>query len=219
MENILELLRHLMDPLWIMDHGGLFVVLIIVFAETGLFLGFFLPGDSLLFVTGMIIASHPTNPVLQLILWICLLTAAGVLGNFTGYWFGRKSGPLLFERRETWLFKRHHLVSAKEFYDKRGGGAIVLARFLPIVRTFAPIVAGIVRMDFKKFTFFNLIGCLAWVISMTTVGFLLGKNDFVRTNLEWIVIGLVLVTTLPVILRLLMGKKKKKNDFHQNVSA
>lgn len=215
MDVVIEFLKHLIDPNWIMAHGGLFLVAFIIFAETGLFIGFFLPGDSLLFITGMIIASadaansapfnsHPVN----LVFWIVAFSICAVIGNVVGYWFGRKSGPLLFERRETWLFKRKHLHSAKEFYEKRGGGAIIIARFLPIVRTFAPIVAGIVNMEFKKFFFYNVIGALAWIISITTLGFVLGENVWVREHLEYIIIGLVVVTTAPVLFKMFFGKKK-----------
>lgn len=215
MDVVIEFIKHLIDPDWIMQHGGLILVAFIIFAETGLFVGFFLPGDSLLFVTGMIIASadathsapfasHPVN----LVFWILVFALCAVIGNVVGYWFGRKSGPLLFERRDTWLFKRKHLYAAKEFYEKRGGGAIIIARFLPIVRTFAPIVAGIVNMDFKKFFFYNIIGALAWIISITTLGFVLGENAWVKEHLEYIIIGLILVTTGPVLFKMFFGKKK-----------
>jgi membrane-associated protein len=187
MSEFLEFLKNLTDPVWINTHGGLYIVMLIVFAETGLFVGFFLPGDSLLFITGMIIANSLApfdHEILNLVYWITLISIAGIVGNSVGYWFGRKSGPLLFERRETWLFKRKHLIQAKEFYDKRGGSAIVLARFLPIVRTFAPIVAGVVRMDHKKFVFFNIVGSLAWVTSMLVLGYVLGESEWVKRNLE-----------------------------------
>jgi membrane-associated protein len=217
MDAIIEFIKHLIDPDWIMAHGGLFLVAFIIFAETGLFIGFFLPGDSLLFITGMIIASataenaipfasHPMN----LVFWMIVFSICAVLGNMVGYWFGKKSGPLLFERRETWLFKKKHLLSAKEFYEKKGGGAIIIARFLPIVRTFAPIVAGIVGMDYKKFFLFNVIGALAWIISITTLGFILGENVWVREHLEYIIIGLVVVTTAPVLFKMFFGKKKEE---------
>jgi len=213
MNEIIEFLKNLTDANWINAHGGLYLVAFIVFAETGLFVGFFLPGDSLLFITGMIIAntnppvpfdSNPTN----LVFWIFLISVCGILGNMVGYWFGRKSGPLLFERRETWLFKRKHLMQAREFYDKRGGVAILLARFLPVVRTFAPIVAGVVKMQRRTFLVYNIIGCLAWVISMTVAGYLLGENEWVKNNLEKIVIGLIIVTTGPVIFKMFFSKKK-----------
>lgn len=211
MNEFLEFIKNLTDPVWINNHGGLYIVVFIIFAETGLFVGFFLPGDSLLFITGMIIANSlaPFNyDAPNLIYWMSLITVAGIIGNMVGYWFGKKSGPLLFERRETWLFKRKHIIQAKEFYDKKGGTAIIFARFLPIVRTFAPIVAGVVKMDYKKFMFFNVVGSVAWVISMVMLGYLLGANVWVKENLEYIVIGLVVVTTFPVLFKMFFGKKK-----------
>jgi len=214
MDSIIELLRELINPDWIMAHGGLFLVAFIIFAETGLFVGFLLPGDSLLFITGMIIAGAKENPFpfeshpMNLIFWIILLTIAAIFGNMVGYWFGKKSGPLLFERKETWLFKRKHLDSAHEFYDKRGGAAIIIARFLPIVRTFAPIVAGAVRMNYKKFVSFNIIGAFLWIASITSLGFVLGENVWIKEHLEWIIIGLILVTTFPVFFKMIFSKKK-----------
>ncbi len=196
---------------WVMAHGGLYLVALIIFAETGLFVGFFLPGDSLLFITGLIIATSPapfSNDIANLIFWMSLLSIAGIVGNMVGYWFGKRAGPLLFERRDTWLFKKKHLIQAHDFYEKRGGAAIILARFLPVVRTFAPIVAGVVAMDRKKFFFYNIIGCVAWIVSMTLLGYFLGANEWVKHNLEKIVIGLILVTTGPVLFKMIFGKKK-----------
>lgn len=193
-------------------YGGLYLVAFIIFAETGLFVGFFLPGDSLLFVTGLMIANSQSpfnNDFANLAYWITLITVAGVIGNAVGYWFGRKTGPLLFERKDTLLFKKKHVIQAKEFYDKRGGSAVILARFLPIVRTFAPIVAGVVEMDRKKFFFYNVVGCVAWVASMTLAGYFLGENEWVKHNFEKIVIGLILVTTGPVLFKMFFGKKKQ----------
>lgn len=215
MHDLIELVKHLMNAEWlanaVMLYGGLYLVALIIFAETGLFIGFFLPGDSLLFVSGLIIANKPSpfaEGPLNLVYWIILISIAGIIGNSVGYWFGRKSGPLLFERRETWLFKRKHLVQAHDFYEKRGGSAIILARFLPIVRTFAPIIAGVVNMDRKKFFLYNIIGSIAWVTSMTTAGYLLGENEWVKNNFEKIVIGLIVVTTGPVLFKMFFGKKK-----------
>ena len=216
MHDFLELLKHLMNAEWlsqtVMQYGGLYLVALIIFAETGLFAGFFLPGDSLLFVSGLLIANTPApfaSGPLNLIYWVVIISIAGIVGNSVGFWFGRKTGPLLFERRETWLFKKKHLTQAHDFYEKRGGSAIILARFLPIVRTFAPIIAGVVKMDRKKFLLFNVIGSFAWVFSMTTAGFLLGKNEWVKGNFEKIVIGLILVTTGPVLIKMFFGKKKE----------
>ena len=210
MQTIIEFFSNLTDPDWIMRNGGLYIVVLIVFIETGLFFGFFLPGDSLLFIAGMVIANAlmPFNvPLSNLLYWIFLITAAGVAGNFAGYWFGKKSEGFLFHKKDTWLFKKKHLLQAKEFYDKRGGGAIVLARFLPIVRTFAPIVAGVVKMDRKKFAFYNAAGSFLWSASIVTAGFLLGENEWVKSNLEKIIIGIVVVTTVPVLIKLLSGRK------------
>jgi len=215
MHDFIELVKELMNAeklaALVTLYGGLYLVALIIFAETGLFVGFFLPGDSLLFVTGLMIANSKSpfnNDLANLSYWILLITAAGVIGNMVGYWFGRKTGPILFEKRDTLLFKRKHVMQAKEFYEKRGGSAIILARFLPIVRTFAPIVAGVVEMDKKKFFLFNVIGCIAWVASMTLSGYFLGENDWVKHNFEKIVIGLILVTTLPVLFKMFFGRKK-----------
>ncbi len=215
MHDLIELLKELMNAeklaALVTLYGGLYLVAFIIFAETGLFVGFFLPGDSLLFVTGLMIANSQSpfnNDFANLAYWISLITLAGVIGNMVGYWFGRKTGPLLFEKRDTLLFKRKHVIQAKEFYDKRGGSAIILARFLPIVRTFAPIVAGVVTMDRKKFFLFNIVGCVAWVTSMTLSGYFLGENEWVKHNFEKIVIGLIVVTTAPVLFKMFFGKKK-----------
>lgn len=218
MQDLIEIFKELMDAeklaAFVTQYGGLYLVAFIIFAETGLFVGFFLPGDSLLFVTGLMIANSQNpfgNDFLNLLYWIVLIIFAGVIGNAVGYWFGRKTGPLLFEKRDTFLFKRKHILQAKEFYDKRGGAAIILARFLPIVRTFAPIVAGIVKMDRKTFILYNYIGCVLWVTSMILAGYFLGENEWVKHNFEKIVIGLIVVTTAPVIFKMFFHKKKPEN--------
>ena len=216
---------NLIQPQWYINNGGLWFILFVVFAETGLFAGFFLPGDSLLFVAGIYsddlfsgaFGFDLSHPLLNILAIGTFITASGVIGNTVGYWFGRKSGPFLFERKDSFFFKKKYLYQAKEFYDKNGGGAIVLARFLPIVRTFAPIVAGIVEMDKKKFTFYNIIGCIAWVFSMLIAGHYLQKiilNTYgfdLKKHLEVIVIGIVAITTLPVLLKMIFGKVKKQS--------
>jgi membrane-associated protein len=211
MHALLDLFKNLTDANWINAHGGLYIVLFILFAETGLFVGFFLPGDSLLFVSGMIISKTDTpfsSPLANLVYWILLMTLSGVVGNIVGYWFGNKSGHMLMKRPDSLLFKKKHLVQAHDFYEKKGGMAILLARFLPIVRTFAPIVGGMVDMNYKKFMLYNIIGCFAWVFSMTLTGFLLGKNEWVQGNLEKIVIAIIIITTGPVLIKMFLGKKK-----------
>ena len=211
----------LINPKFYIIHGGLWLLLFVVFAETGLFAGFFLPGDSLLFVAGiynkeLITTYFPfiQNDYIQLLLLWVLIAIAGVIGNSVGYWFGKKVGPAMYNWKENFLFKKKYLEQAHDFYEKHGGGAIIFARFLPIVRTFAPIVAGIVAMDKKKFSFYNVIGSFAWVFIMLVAGHFLQKwilNQFhfdLKEHLEIIVIGIVLITTAPVIIKLVTGKKK-----------
>jgi membrane-associated protein len=208
-------LGSLLQPQFYLEHGGFWILMFIVFAETGLFAGFFLPGDSLLFVAGIywkdISESVFNLPFFFIMLFI---TLAAIIGNMVGYWIGAKIGPSMFNWKDRWYFKKKHLIAAKEFYDSKGGFAIVIARFMPIVRTFAPIVAGIVQMDKKKFTYYSVVGAFAWVFSMMLIGrylqaFLMSKFCYDLTHhIEFIVIGIVLVTTLPVIFKLLFGKKK-----------
>jgi membrane-associated protein len=214
--------KDLINPMFYIKYGGLWMLLFIIFAETGLFAGFFLPGDSLLFVAG--IFSGPLaneflkligmggvhNQWLDLLVLIALVSAAGIIGNFVGYWFGRKVGPAMFSWKDNFLFKKKYLIQAQEFYDKNGGGAIVIARFLPIIRTFAPIVAGIVQMPKAKFTYYNIVGCIAWVASMLCIGHFLDKAfPTLKNHLELIIIGIVLITTAPVLYKLFFGKKEK----------
>jgi membrane-associated protein len=212
--------HQLLQPQFYIEHGGLWVLLFVVFAETGLFIGFFLPGDSLLFVAGIYsndLASYLLNTqsdFVNLLLLILLVTLAGIFGNTVGYLFGKKVGHAMYSWKDNLLFKQHHLQQAHDFYEKHGGGAVIFARFIPIVRTFAPIVAGIVGMNRKKFLFFNWIGCLAWSTTMLAGGHYL--NSFIRDHfqfeltdhLEIIVLVIVLITTAPVIIKLAFGKKK-----------
>jgi membrane-associated protein len=213
MDTIYELLQNILDPDWIMKSGGLFLVLLILFIETGIIIGFFLPGDPLLFISGMVIASaneshYPfSHELLNLVFWMLLFTISTILGNFFGYWFGYNFKHLVNRKEDTWFLKRKHIKAAHDFYDKRGGLAIAIARFLPIVRTFAPIIAGSVEMNFKKFTFYNVIGAIVWVVSITSLGYVLGDIPWVKNNLEFIMLGLVLVVTTPVILKLFLKKK------------
>lgn len=211
----------LLQPQWYIENGGLWFVAFVVFAETGLFAGFFLPGDSLLFVTGIFsddlvhagLGFSSQNSFINLLLLGIIISVAGIIGNFVGYWFGRKSGPFLFERKDTFLFKKKYLLQARDFYDKHGGSAIVMARFLPIIRTFAPIIAGIVGMEKKKFTYYNILGCVAWVFTMLFAGHYLQRLFMnwigfdLKQHLEVIVIGIVLITTAPIIIKLFFSKK------------
>jgi membrane-associated protein len=212
------MLNNLID--WIIENGGLFILLFVVFAETGLFVGFFLPGDSLLFAAGIKLEKFctqigdGTHTFQKVIAIICMVILASVLGNIVGYWFGYKTGPLIYERKETWLFRKKHLLRAQEFYNQNGKGTIFLAKFLPIIRTFAPIVAGIVKMDRSTFLFYNILGSVAWVSSMMLGGYYLetwvsSRFGFsLAKHIEMIAIGIILVTTLPVLWKLFFAKKK-----------
>ena len=215
----------LLTPMFYILYGGIWLLILIIFAETGLFIGFFFPGDSLLFVAGILstslvdsISLNTGNDFFNLMIITALCSIAGILGNTVGYITGRKVGPAMFNWRDRWLFKKRYLYQAQAFYDKHGGGAIVFARFLPLVRTFAPIVAGIVGMDKKKFGFYNIIGCIAWVTSMLFIGHYLNaftKKQFgidLEEHLEVIVIAIVLVTTAPVLFKMFFGKKKKADE-------
>ncbi len=225
----------LLQPQFYIENGGLWLLLFVIFAETGLFAGFFLPGDSLLFVAGIYAhemddkthAPGITHQFLKLlgmgdlrnewvdlvVLWL-LISVCGILGNMVGYWTGKKIGPSMYHWKDNFIFKQRFLHQAHDFSEKHGGAAIIVARFLPIIRTFAPIVAGIVEMDRKKFTYYNIVGCLAWVFSMIFAGHFLQKwlmsaFDFdLKQHLEIIVLGIVLVTTAPVLIKLVFGKRK-----------
>jgi membrane-associated protein len=209
---------------WIIDNGGLYFLLLVIFAETGLFVGFFLPGDSLLFAAGIFMGrlvnelaglpaetQHPFG--FYHIIIILMVIAASILGNMVGYWFGYKTGPLMFERKDTWIFKKKHLVKARDFYHQYGKATIFLAKFLPIIRTFAPIVGGIVKMPKPQFIFYNIVGSVAWVSSMMLGGFFLQtwvekKFGFsLKDHIEAITIIIIVVTTLPVIYKLFFAKK------------
>lgn len=207
---------------WIITNGGLYFLLFVVFAETGLFVGFFLPGDSLLFAAGIYLENLGKEFFGLPYLVIVLVILASVLGNIAGYWFGRKTGPLLYERKETWLFRKKHLLRATEFYHQYGKATIFLAKFLPIIRTFAPIVAGIVKMERPTFIFYNILGSIAWVCSMMLGGYFLQSwverefNFSLKDHIEAITIAIILVTTLPVIYKLFFTKKQPATTTDHN---
>jgi membrane-associated protein len=199
---------------WVIENGGLYILLLVVFAETGLFVGFFLPGDSLLFAAGIKMSKLSEEFYGAHWSFIILLVAiASVLGNAVGYWFGYQTGPMIFERRDTWLFKKKHMLRAKEFYEKNGKGTIFLAKFLPIIRTFAPIVAGVVRMNKATFMLYNILGSIAWVVSMMLGGYFLEEwvkrtfNFSLAEHIEMIALGIIIITTLPVFWKLFFARK------------
>jgi membrane-associated protein len=175
---------------------GLVGLFCIVFAETGLFLGFFFPGDSLLFVAGLL-AAQGLFPVSVLIL---VLLVAAITGNMAGYWFGKKVGPKLFERDDSLLFRKAHVRRAQSFYEKHGAKTIMLARFVPIVRTFGPIVAGIAEMNYRSFMMYNVLGALLWTVGLTLGGYLFGNliTDIDRYLLP-VILAIIIISFLPAV--------------------
>lgn len=190
-----------LDPRTLIETFGYVGLFVIVFAESGLFFGFFLPGDSLLLTAGLFAFKGELN------LWLLmpLLFVAAVLGDNVGYWFGRKTGPPLFSREESLLFKRKNLLAAKAFYEKHGGKTIILARFMPFIRTFAPIVAGAVEMEYRRFMFFNLVGALLWAVGVTLAGYTLGSlfpPEMLDKYFLVIVLVVIFLSVLPTALHL-----------------
>lgn len=205
---MLEFLKQLTDPQSIIQYGGLALLLFVVFAETGLLIGFFLPGDSLIFISGLICVSKPELLGVDLITLILSLSAAAITGNIAGYWFGYKVGPPLFKRDDSLIFKKRYLETTKAFYDRRGGITLIIGRFLPIIRTFAPILAGVIKLDFKKFMLYNVTGALAWIGALCSIGYYLGSYSWVQDNVGYIVIGLIIVTAIPIVITYYREKKK-----------
>jgi membrane-associated protein len=214
----------LVNPEFYIKLGGIYLVLFIVFAETGLFAGFFLPGDSLLFLSGIYSKElireivYIKSDFLSVFLLSCLISIVGIVGNEIGYWFGKKSGTYLYNKKDTFLFKKKYLFQAKEFYEKHGGRAIILARFLPILRTFAPIIAGIVQMNKGKYLLYNVLGSTAWSFSLIFAGHYLYNiflNEFnfdLKRHIESIVLIMVVVTTTPVVAKFFFPNNKDKSQ-------
>lgn len=199
MHQFWDYLQTLVDPVQVLREGGFYLLLFVIFAETGLFFGFFLPGDYLLFLAGMFVATDRLNiSIFGLIMGLIL---AAILGNFVGYWFGRKTGPLLYNRKDSFFFKQRYLRAAEEYYHKQGAFALIMGRFIPIVRTFAPIFAGVVGLDSRKFAFYNISGAILWITSLTLLGYFLGRKFAQEINdyLLYIIIGFVVVTALPLV--------------------
>lgn len=208
MHGIFDFLRQLVNPESIILYGGIYLLLFIVFAETGLFVGFFLPGDSLLFTAGLFCSTGIL--VLHPVLLVILIIIAAVAGNMVGYSFGKKVGQLLFNRKSGLFFRHEHLITAHEFYLKHGKITIILSRFLPIVRTFAPIVAGIVKLDYYKFFIYSLVGAFFWVNALVLSGYFLGKYiPATKDYLGYIVIFLIVITSIPFIYNSIRKKLKK----------
>ncbi|MEU2439185.1 VTT domain-containing protein [Streptomyces rubradiris] len=197
-----------LDPNYLLDTYSIWGLLLIVFAESGLLIGFFLPGDSLLFTCGLLITSGD----LDFPLWgaIVLICVAAILGDQAGYMFGKKVGPSLFNRPDSRLFKQENVTKAHEFFEKYGPKSLVLARFVPIVRTFTPIIAGVSGMRYRSFLIFNVLGGVLWGAGVTLLGSWLGNIGFVKTNIEAILILIVLVSVIPIAIEFLRARGKEK---------
>jgi membrane-associated protein len=203
---------------------GIYVVLFIVFAETGLFAGFFLPGDSLLFLAGIYSGElmntlYPMESAfLNVTVLSTLVAISGIIGNTFGYWFGDKSGAYLYNKKDSFWFKKKYLIQSHEFFEKHGGRAIIFARFLPVIRTFAPIIAGVVKMDKRRFMLFNVISSFLWAFSLIFAGhYLYGffNEQFgidLKHYIEYIIIIIVAITTVPLILNALKGNKVTEQE-------
>ena len=202
-----------MDPDVLLDHFGLAGLLLVVFAESGLLIGFFLPGDSLLFTAGMLI----TTGQLDVPLWVAcvLVVLAAVLGDQAGYVFGKKVGPALFRRPDSRLFKQENVTKAHEFFAKHGSKSLVLARFVPIVRTFTPIIAGVSGMRYRPFLIFNVLGGVLWGTGVTLLGAWLGKHAFVRENIEAMLVLVVLLSVIPIGVEFLRARGRAKRGGDQ----
>lgn len=195
---------------------GVFAILFVIFAESGLLIGFFLPGDSLLFTAGVLFSTGilPGNVPINVHIFVALLFIAAVLGDTVGYWFGRKTGPHIFKKPDARIFKQAHVKRAQAFYEKHGGKTIIIARFIPIIRTFAPIVAGTGRMPYKRFLAFNVIGGLLWTAGVTYLGYFVG-NLFVQAGLDIdqvllpIIALIILISILPPAIHILKDKNTR----------
>ena len=206
--HILQSLLRIFDPESLINQGGLLIVFVLVYASTGLFFCFFIPTGAILFTAGIYIA---TGELQYDIFTVCsLMIIASALGNLTGYWFGRKTGPLLYSRKDSRFFKKQRLKTAETFYNKYGWLALTVGLYLPIIRTFAPIVAGIVRLNFSRFILLTVTGSVVWILSFVLAGYFIGSRPFLKPWLNYIVIGFILVVTIPVVTWMIKELRKMR---------
>jgi membrane-associated protein len=198
-----------LDPGQLIETFGLIGTLVIVFAECGLLIGFFLPGDSLLFTAGLLVAQDQIKQPLWLV--CTLISIAAIAGNQVGYLIGRKAGPAIFNRPESRFFKQEYVDKSYAFFDRHGPRAIVLARFVPIVRTFITVTAGVARMNYRTYTIYSVIGGVLWGVGVTVLGHSLGNVDFVAENIELIAIGIIAVSLIPVAIELLRQRSRSRD--------
>jgi membrane-associated protein len=215
-ELIRDFFGKLGDLKELLTWGGYPVLMIIIFAETGLLIGFFLPGDSLLVTTGVLINAGLINPLgvsnfTNLLVMNVVLGTMAIIGDAVGFWIGYKTGPKIFTREQSFFFRKDHLIETQKFYEKHGGKTIVLARFMPFARTFAPVVAGVGQMNYRRFAMFNVFGAVAWVVSMTFLGYFLGKI-FNAKQIERVVYLIIIVSVMPIVIAAVKRKLAKKSD-------
>ena len=214
MDDFVAIFKKLYNVQWLVSTVGYSGMALIIFVETGLLFGFFLPGDSLLFIAGF--ACAPDNALLHdkhlSIIWLNLiLIPAAILGDTVGYWIGFKTGISLYAREKTLFFRRDHLLKTKAFYEKHGGKTIVIARFVPLIRTFAPVVAGIAQMPYREFLMYNVFGGVGWVLGLSTLGYYLGQIKWISDNLDRTIIVIIFISLLPALIVVLKEKYLSKN--------
>src|ERR1035437_5253201 len=212
MHEAWEFIKDLTNPESIIRYGGIALLIFVIFAETGLMVGFFLPGDSLVFVAGLICGTEHQLMNINIITLATSLSLAAIIGNIAGYYFGKKIGPALFTKDDNLIFKKRYVDITRSFYEKNGGKSLVLGRFLPIIRTFAPILAGVIKMEVKTFILYSIIGAILWIGSLSILGYYLGRITWVKENLEWIVIGLVIITSIPIVTAFYKDKHIKRKE-------
>jgi membrane-associated protein len=200
-----------LNPKYLLDHFGDYAVwgaAAIIFAECGLLIGFFLPGDSLLFTVGLLVSQgHISMP-----LWLCcvVLAVAAVAGNACGYWIGRKAGPAVFDKEDSRLFKREYVEKTHTFFERYGNRAIVLARFVPIVRTFITVMAGVGNMGFRRFMTYSAIGGTIWAVGVTVLGYYLGQVALIRQHIELMLLVIVAISVLPIVIEFLRARSAER---------
>jgi membrane-associated protein len=211
MHHLLDLFHRIYDVQGLVRVGGLAALAAVIFAETGLLFGFFLPGDSLLVTAGLYCTSaNPSQvPLLNIVTLNLVLIVAAIVGDTVGYWIGAQTGPKIFTREQSLLFSRKHLLRTKEFYERHGGKTIIIARFLPFVRTFGPVVAGVGQMRYRRFLGYNVFGGIGWVVGMTLLGFTLGKvYPPITKQVDKVILVIIFVSLVPGAVSYLLNRKK-----------
>jgi len=214
MHDLVDLFHKIYNVQGLIRWGGLVALTAVIFSETGLLVGFFLPGDSLLVTAGLYCTTATSGeaPLLNIVWLNVFAMIAAIVGDTVGYWIGAKSGPKLFSREQSLFFSKKHLLRTKEFYERHGGKTIIIARFMPIVRTFAPVVAGIGKMEYRRFVSFNVFGGIGWVFSMTMLGYLLGSvYPEITKHIDKVIIVIIAISLMPGAISYLVNRKKSQN--------